>query len=291
MTDRMTDGMKATSRRIFVVFLFLIKVARDTSSYHITVVWSCSVALFSYQTVNTIRAARPRSVPPAYPFTQMPARLRCSSETTSEAKLSHRGRSQESVHNSHNQRAVWMGLLPLYTEIWRLMDLKFITWGNRSPLLKQTSQSQPEGQQHSNLGSVVPSSPVAVPVSCCNGGMCRMFELLPSELATPSATTPTREKVTCLFTCPSCFIVVSFAVQLCWRWWWGWWRCEGRSSGAAVLQATVWLDSCNAEAASHAAANAENIRPSALPTGGLTAAPGTNVEPQEPEENTEVNTE
>lgn len=78
---------------------------------------------------------------------------------------------------------------------------------------------------------------------------------------------------------------VSWLGLACWRWWWGWWRCEGRSSDAAVLQTAVWPGSCNAAAASHAAANAENIQPSAPPTAKQTAAPGTNEEPQEPGEN------
>ena len=39
--------------------------------------------LFGFQTVNTIRSTCPWSMPPAFPFTQTPGRLCCSSNTTS----------------------------------------------------------------------------------------------------------------------------------------------------------------------------------------------------------------
>ena len=78
----------------------------------------------SCQTVNTISLTHPWSTPLAFPFTQMPARLCCGSETTSRGAwelqqncppshlwLPHRQWCREMVRVSYTERAVWMELV------------------------------------------------------------------------------------------------------------------------------------------------------------------------------------
>ena len=103
-------------------YCILFLTSFQTTSYHITVVWSCNVALWDISLLFDelkICLATP-SV-----NTSCPAHLCCGSDTTSRAiseqqqncptsphlKLSHRERCRESAHDSCTQRAVWMGLL------------------------------------------------------------------------------------------------------------------------------------------------------------------------------------
>lgn len=72
--------------------------------------------------------------------------------------------------------------------------------------------SHPDGAQHADLGSVVPSSPDAAHVCGCNVGRCRRSEPPLFERATPSAKATSVEGVTGLFTFFTC------CMELCVVW-------------------------------------------------------------------------